>query len=228
MRFWPAAGSRTSLFAPSPPATCSRTRTGSAPGPGRNNACIAGAHGMFDAAEGQLAALAPNVAAAIPAYVLAAVTDVMPEPAGILNRFIALRVAQPDLAVSLAGVPDAQTRNTNFWNNIFRAGAACYELRIHASAFLQTVAVMLQRNLNAHQTVLDGVRATLRGTLGFTDDRIIDVPVIFGAKPGSGTAFPLSGDNVNPFQIKNGDSGRCLAAKPFGSYSGRMCSRHTS
>jgi hypothetical protein len=87
---------------------------------------------------------------------------------------------------------------------------------------------MLQRNLNAHQTVLDGVRATLRGTLGFTDDRIIDVPVIFGAKPGSGTAFPLSGDNVNPFQIKNGDSGRCLAAKPFGSYSGRMCSRHTS
>ncbi len=184
-----------------------------------NDRCIQGGIYTEPGMDGELATLLANVPEANPAIAFAGVPNYVaapPTPAN-LDRFVVARVVDREIAEFMAAPQRLIGRNNpiaNQFNTAFPRGSLCYEIRVHATRFLAKADLVLRQVLSTSQIPLDNTRVILRNQLGFTNDRIIEVPVILNREGDDIVA--LTGDSVNLLQLAGAPGSRCMVPKPFG------------
>lgn len=182
---------------------------------GINNQCIGEGIYTEPGLTNKLANLPPNVPAVNPAVRYEGIPAFDPNPAVPVNldRFVVAHIIGTEFPIFMQGTPLVGPSMIAY-NTAFPPGRDCYELRIHSRRFLDKASAVLLHFLGQVQPVMDGVRQTLRNDLGFTDDTIIDVPVLLNTE---GTDYiALTGDSVNLLQLAGNPASRCLVPKPFG------------
>lgn len=163
----------------------------------------------------RIGVLPPNVPAVNPPvrYVGIPAFDANPAVPVNLDRFVVAHIIGTEFPIFMQGTPLVGQSMRNY-NLAFPEGRDCYELQVHSRRFLDKANAVLLHFLGQVQPVLDGVRQTLRDDLGFTDDAIIDVPVLLNTEGDDYVA--LTGDSVNLLQLAGNPASRCLVPKPFG------------
>lgn len=131
--------------------------------------------------------------------------------AASIPLFVVLRVGKSDTEVAMQCLGEDQKTVAA----AMPGEHDVYEIRVHPRHLLKNYGGELLEALKFAQPHLDRARQVLKSELGFTDETIIEVPVLLRRHEGAG-CVGLTADSVNMLVLGEGEGTRCLVPKPFG------------